>query len=153
MRKQVCTIALAVTLPAATASATDYWLLAGGESDYHGSFIVCSDAATKDEAPRQAYLRFADKDLLILRGSDGLFYFRVSVASEIWRQTGSGVVEAGHPGLRDLYETCHDHDPATAARATVNLKPFHGVTTNGRQPLRDGGWPAIIQRLKAADHL
>jgi hypothetical protein len=35
----------------------------------------------------------------------------------------------------------------------VKLKPLQELTTNGRQPLRDGGWPAIIQRLKAADHL
>lgn len=151
MRVAVVGLVMAAFLPA-RAHAIDYYLLAGGDDD-RGGLIVCSDAATPNQAPRTAFLPGSSVDVLIHRDLDGLFYFRTSVAKDISRRTASGAVSPAHPALLDLFQACRTHDPAFAAQARRNLKPFQAATGDGPQPDRDGGWAAIVQRLKAADHI
>jgi len=145
------TIFLAVAalgLPA-TAHAWDYTMLIGGD-DNRGGYIVCVDGPGL-KSPKTAFLPGRQVDLLIDRGSDGVFYFRTSVFRDLNQPIASGVIETNHPAMPELFETCLGHVPMVAERAIEKLRQLSIASGNGKQP--DGGWSAIVQRLKTAGYL
>ena len=143
--------AMAIVIVPANADAFDYTILAGGDGK-RGGYLVCSDATTPAEAPRTAFFPSDQGDVLIHRGSDGLFYFLTSAPDDVFRQTASDVIEPGHPVLLNLYRACQTRHYEDIEEAKTRLDAFRAATPPGKHP-GDGGWAAIIVRLTAEGYL